>query len=324
MTSDGNRGTYLSLLESVDNFPYDIIPSEVYYQLFLPSDDQPHGYLLPETVQKMPWTSHFQVQHSQPRSVTVLDASHGKDTAGAVNAAFAELINTCIEKDLFHIIDGKHSEPFSILSARYPVHMERFASALFGITSQGAYITAYTKAPDGATKLWIPRRAAHLYTSPGMLDSTVAGGIKDGDTPLDTIIHEADEEASLPEELVRGRVRSAGVLTYLSVTGDGFPGEKGLVIPDIIYVHDLELPGDVVPRPNDDEVEVFYCMGVEEVQRALLDGEFKPDSAAVLIDFLIRHGVITAGNERDFIELSTRLHRRLPFRTPRCVIETLE
>ncbi|KAI1210716.1 NUDIX hydrolase domain-like protein [Annulohypoxylon truncatum] len=317
MASDGHKRTFLSLLESCDNFPYDIIPSEVYYQLFLPNDDQPHGYLLPETVQKMPWTAHFQVTHIQPRSVTVLDSSKGADTPGAVNAAFAELINTCIEQNTFHVIARTHSEPFAILSARYPVRMERFASALFGITSQGAYITAYTRdAADGQMRLWIPRRAKHLYTSPGLLDSTVAGGIRDGETPLDTLIHEADEEASLPEELVRERVRSVGVLTYVCATADDFPGEKGLVIPDIIYVHDLELPGDVVPKPNDDEVEVFYSMSVEEVRERLLNGEFKPDSAAVLIDFFIRHGIITAANERDYIELNTRLHRRLPFRTP--------
>ncbi|KAI1461216.1 hypothetical protein F4805DRAFT_317071 [Annulohypoxylon moriforme] len=316
MASDSPKRTYLSLLESCDNFPYDIVPSEVYYQLFLPNDDQPHGYLLPETVQKMPWTPHFKVTHTHPRSVSVLDSSQGKDTPGAINAAFAELINTCISQNSFHVIAGTHSEPFSILSAKYPVHMERFASALFGITSQGAYITAYTKTKEGGMRLWIPRRARHLYTSPGMLDSTVAGGIRDGHTPLDTLIHEADEEASLPEELVRERVRSVGVLTYLCVTADDFLGEKGLVIPDIIYVHDLELPADVVPKPNDDEVEVFYSMSVGEVQEALLNGEFKPDSAAVLIDFFIRHGIITAGNERDYIELNTRLHRRLPFRTP--------
>lgn len=267
----------------------------------------------------MPWTKRFLVDHTKGknRGVHVIDTSEGEDTAGAVNEAFSQLIDKCIEQDLFHIIDKKHSEPFSIVSAQYPVHMERFASALFGITSRGAYITAYTRTSDGTMKLWIPRRAAHLYTSPGMLDSTVAGGIKAGDSPLDTIVHEADEEASLPEALVRERVRSVGVLTYISVTGADFPGEKGLVVPDIIYVHDLELPGDVVPRPNDDEVEQFYCMTVGEVQKALLGGEFKPDSAAVLIDFFIRHGIMTADNEKDFIEINTRLHRRLPFRLPR-------
>lgn len=284
--------------------------------MLLPNDDQPHGYLLPEIVHKMPWTPDFHVNHNQPRSVTVIDSSGGQDTPGSINAAFQKLVDICVDQNLFHILDGKHSEPFSIVSAKYPVHLERFSAALFGITCRGSYIIAYTKAADGTMKLWIPRRAAHLYTGAGMLDGTVAGGIKAGHSPLETVIHEADEEASLPEDLVRERVRSVGVITYIGVTGSDFPGEKGLVVPLINYMHDLELPADVVPKPNDDEVEQFYCMTVAEVQRALLNGEFKADSAVALVGFFIRHGVITADNERDFIEINMRLHRRLPFRLP--------
>ncbi|KAI1766448.1 hypothetical protein GGR53DRAFT_486105 [Hypoxylon sp. FL1150] len=316
MAGNPNQRTYLSLLEASDSFPYDPTSAGRYYQLLLPNDDQPHGYLLPETVQKMPWTPDFHVSHSQPRSVTVLDSSGGKDTAGSVNAAFQKLVDICVEQKLFHILDGKHSEPFSIVSAKYPVHLERFSAALFGITCRGSYIIAYTKANDGTMRLWIARRAAHLYTGAGMLDGTVAGGIKAGHSPLETVIHEADEEASLPEALVRERVRSVGVITYIGVTGAEFPGEKGLVVPLINYMHDLELPGDVFPKPNDDEVEQFYCMTVPEVQKALLNGEFKADSAVALVGFFIRHGVITADNEKDFIEINMRLHRRLPFRLP--------
>ncbi|XXG97796.1 mitochondrial ribosomal small subunit component [Hypoxylon texense] len=266
----------------------------------------------------MPWTSHFQVSHNQPRSVTVLDSSGGRDTPGAVNAAFQELVDLCIEQDLFHVIDKKHSEPFAIVSAKIPVHVERFAAALFGITCRGAYITAYTKsAGGGATtmKLWIARRAAHLYTGAGLLDGTVAGGIAAGSSPLETVVREAGEEASLPEGLVRARARSAGAVTYVGATGSDFPGEKGLVVPLVNYVHDLELPaegeggdggGGVAPAPvpNDDEVERFYCMTVAEVQEALRNGEFKADSAVVLIDFFIRHGIITPENEEDFVEIT--------------------
>ncbi|KAI0182038.1 NUDIX hydrolase domain-like protein [Hypoxylon sp. FL1284] len=315
---NANKGTYLSLIEYSDSFPYDAKSAEAYYQLFLPDDDAPHGYLLPETVEKMPWTSQFRVSHSQPRSVTVLDSSGGRDVPGAVNAAFQELVDICIEQNLFHILDGKHSEPFAILGARQPVHVERFAAALFGIACRGAYITAYTRAAggDGAMRLWIARRAAHLYTGAGMLDGTVAGGIKAGASPLETVVREADEEASLPEALVRARAGSAGVVTYIGVTGPDFPGEKGLVIPLVNYVHDLELPADVVPAPNDDEVERFYCMSVDEVRAALLNGEFKADSAVVLVDFFIRHGIITPDNDKDFVEMTMRIHRRLPFRLP--------
>lgn len=77
----------------------------------------------------------------------------------------------------------------------------------------------------------------------------------------------------------------------------------------------MELPQDVIPRPHDDEVSSFTLMTVEDLKSALLREEFKPDSAAVLIEFLIRHSFITPENEPDFDEINTRLRRRLPFRT---------
>ena len=101
----------------------------------------------------------------------------------------------------------------------------------------------------------------------------------------------------------------------MNVTGEDFKGEKGLVMPDYIYSYDIELPADVIPRPHDDEVDCFYSMSVEELKAALLRGEFKPDSAAILVHFLIIHGIVTAENEKDYVEINMRLHRMLPFRT---------
>lgn len=272
--------------------------------------------MTPEVVDRMPWTPDFAVHHDEPRSVTVLDSSNGEDTATAINSAFAKLVSICIERDLFHVLCRQHSELAAIVGVKFsaPVFVERFAVSLFGLMSRGAHLVAYANADDGM-KVWVSRRSPHLYTYPGMLDVTVGGGVKSGVSPLETIIQEASEEASLPEDLIRQHGRPRGVISHMNITGEGFKGEKGLVVPDYIYVYDIELPQDVVPRPHDDEVDSFYCMSVEEIQAALLRKEFKPDSAAVLIHFLIRHGVLTAENERDYVEINIRLHRMLPFRT---------
>jgi hypothetical protein len=272
--------------------------------------------MLPEIVQKMPWTANFEIEHNHPRKVNVLDNSRGRSTADAINVAFSEVVTTCVEHNLFHVLDGKHSEPFAIVGAKYdaPVYVERFATALFGLTTRGAHLVAYRLDEDGM-KVWVPRRSAHLYTYPNMLDTTVAGGVKAGVPPFQTIVEEADEEASLPEDLIRSKAWCRGVISHMNVTGDDFPGEKGLVTPDYVYVYDIELPEDVTPKPHDEEVSSFTLTNVEELQAALLREEFKPDSAAVLVDFLIRHAIITPENEPDFVEISMRLHRRLPFRT---------
>jgi hypothetical protein len=73
----------------------------------------------------------------------------------------------------------------------------------------------------------------------------------------------------------------------------------------------------VVPKPHDAEVKESYLMSPEEVIKALLQNEFKTNPGAVMMDFFIRHGLITADNERDYAEISMRLHRTLPFATSR-------
>ncbi|KAK6430578.1 hypothetical protein LTR95_013265 [Oleoguttula sp. CCFEE 5521] len=308
------KATFLSLVAACDSFPSGPV-GDRYYQLYLPGDDQPHGYMLPEIVARMPFTSAFEVRHEIPHRVSVLDHTNGDNTPGAVNVAFQDLIDTCIEQKTFRALAGMHSEPFAIPSARYerPVQVERFAAQLFGITHRGAHLVAYTFR-NSEMYVWIPRRAAHLFTYPGMLDTTVAGGVKAGASPLRTIIEEAHEEASLPEDLVRRLARCRGTITHMSISGEESPAEKGLVCPDYTFVYDMELPSDVEPRPHDDEVAGFTAMTVQELKAAMLREEFKDDSAVVLVDFLIRHGFITPENEPDFVEITMRLHRRLPFR----------
>ena len=195
--------------------------------------------------------------------------------------------------------------------------IQRFAASLFGIASRGAHLTAYVhdaSAPYGM-RIWVPRRSAHLHTYPGKLDTTVAGGVAAGETPYENIIREGAEEASLPAELLHEKVRSVGVLNYMAVTSAATsPAEAGLVCPDVIYCYDLELPADVVPTPGDDEVEAFELMDVEAVKRAMLNEEFKDNCNLVMLDFFIRHGIITDENESDFVEIVQRMHRRLPMR----------
>nr|POE54336.1 uncharacterized protein CFP56_41275 [Quercus suber] len=273
--------------------------------------------MLPEIVEKMPWTSDFIVEHDHPRKVVVLDNSDGKSTANAINAALQMLVSICINRNMFHVLCAQHSEPSAIPGSRHDgaIQIERFASGLFGITSRGAHLVAYTQENGQVSKLWIARRSEHLYSYPNMLDTTVAGGVKSGASPLNTIVEEAHEEASLPEDFIRSNVRSRGLISHMSVTKKDFPGEQGLVVPDYIYVYDIEIPSHLEPAPHDDEVSAFYHRTISEVQVALLNQEFKPDSAAVLIDFMIRHSIITPDNEKDFVEISMRLHRKLPFRT---------
>lgn len=323
----------ISQLPHASDFPVD------YYSFLLPSDARPHGFTPSHVVTQMPWTADFVVSTAGklPRTVQLLDSSHGHDTAAACNASFAKVIEIAQEQGLFPKTLGRKAagEDFRVMGAmNYQgkgalVQMRRSAAPLFGIANRGSHMTMYTRSKEtGEIKIWIPRRSRHLATYPGMLDNTVAGGIKAEETPLECIIHESDEEASLPEDFVSKHVRAVGAITYVTQTGSGGGQDKqaevggydtGLCVSDVIYLYDLEVPAEqaetVVPKPQDDEVEQFYLWDVETVMQAMRTGEFKPNCAVVMVDFFVRHGIITVDNEADYVEIVQRLHRPVPVPT---------
>jgi 8-oxo-dGTP pyrophosphatase MutT (NUDIX family) len=82
---------------------------------------------------------------------------------------------------------------------------------------------------------------------------------------LDTLIKEAEEEASLPEDIVRTQAVAAGAVSYFYIRDASAGGEEGLLQPEVQYVHDLAITEDIIPKPNDDEVEAFSLMPLHEV-----------------------------------------------------------
>jgi len=187
-------------------------------------------------------------------------------------------------------------------------------------------VAAYSLGPyNGEKVLWIPRRSYNKRTSvlqsksqiissnkvssrwPGKLDVTVGGGIGCKDTPLSTILRECTEEAMLDVDYVRNFVCPTGVLSFPNRSPHRW------ILPGIYYTFDLELPsfGPLVPQvnPEDGEVESFERMTVEEVVSRLFNDEFKSSSAMAMVDFLVRHGYVTAENDARYADLCFELRR---------------
>ena len=101
---------------------------------------------------------------------------------------------------------------------------------------------------------------------------------------------EADEEAAEEADVaadVSARARPAGFISYRVETPQGLSTAT-------MFVFDLELAPDFVPRNTDGELAGFECLPVEEVLRLVAEThEFKPNSNLVIIDFSIRHGVLS-------------------------------
>lgn len=269
--------------------------------------------MLLEIVRKMPWTDDFAINHAV-RTVHLDPKDKLSNLSESSSAALSRLVQRCIDENTFSVIHGQHSELYPIVGADFDVSLERYASTLFGIISRGAHLTAYSLTPQGM-KIWVPRRSAHLFTYPNCLDTTVAGGVAAGEGPFDCVVREADEEASLTEDFVRKNAKAVGCISYIGLNDPKGGGETGLIAPDIMYVYDLELPEDFICKQNDSEVKEFLLMAVDEIKDWLAKGEFKKNSALVMIDFFVRHGIIKREEEKYYDEILARLHRKLPLPT---------
>ncbi|KAM0279822.1 hypothetical protein ACHAQH_004373 [Verticillium albo-atrum] len=240
-------------------------------------------------------------------------------TEGERSAVVAKLTKFWRSEDAFPVLRGWRNELWPIYGSDGELlyNMERSATGLFGVTRYGVHLNAFVRSVNDnhGMKMWVARRSPTKSTFPGMLDNTAAGGLMTGEDPFECIVREADEEADLSEDVVRGQTKAAGGVTYTYITHKE-AGQAGLIYPEVQWIYDLELPPHIIPRPKDGEVAGFELCSIEEVQRQLAQGEFKPNCALVVIDFLIRHGILTRDNEPDFDEIKGRLHRELPFPGP--------
>ncbi|KYK55864.1 thiamin pyrophosphokinase- protein [Drechmeria coniospora] len=321
----------IELIGEADNFPYSCHaddgkhqpPCEGLYTL-LWEDDQgqyPIGYMLDRVVQalmRMPAnvTGEMKISHENRTLLLFQQLPTEMDRSRAA----AVLANSLRSQDTFRLLRGWRDEAWPVYSRKGELlfSIERTAMGLLGTMRYGVHMTAYVAdatAPHGL-KMWVPRRAADKSTFPGMLDNTVAGGLMTGEDPLECIAREADEEASLPQDLVQRQARCVGTVTYIYVTDREHVGDDGFIYPECQWVYDLELPTDVIPRPKDGEVEQFYLCDVDQVKQYLSEGKFKHNCALVVLDFFIRHGILSEDNERDLGLMRQRMHRKIPFPGP--------
>lgn len=249
---------------------------------------------------------------------------HELDTEEERTRLVAQLTAYWRKNQTFRLLRGWRDELWPVYGRHGELlfSMERAAMGLFGTTRYGVHMTAFIRRRDADSKydfrIWVPTRSTAKPTYPGMLDNTVAGGLMTNEDPFECVIREADEEASLPEMVVRSYAREVSTVTYIFITDERSGGEPGYIYPECQWVYDLELPSDgsVIPEPKDGEVESFSLRTVEEIQEQLAQGMWKPNCALVMLDFLLRHGICTPENEPHYQELRTRTHRYISFPGP--------
>ncbi|XP_042348101.1 nudix hydrolase 20, chloroplastic-like [Plectropomus leopardus] len=203
-------------------------------------------------------------------------------------------------------LKGWRDEKYSVMSKFFDpplMWMERAATSLFGVKRYGVHINGYTVSDSGEVSMWLARRSATKQTFPGLLDNVAAGGLAAGVGIKHTLVKECQEEACIPETIAE----KAHPVSTVSYT---YEDEEGL-FAESQFVFDLELPVEFKPRVGDGEVQDFYLLPIEKVKELIATDDFKPNSAMVVLDFLIRHSFIEPDSEPCYQEFVTGLHQTL-------------
>lgn len=180
------------------------------------------------------------------------------------------------------------------------LEMDRGLMPAFGARSYGVHVNGFVRKRDGLY-LWIGTRTKARPVEPGKLDNMVAGGQPAGLSLIDNVIKESAEEAALSAKRA-ATAKPVGVITYCCARDGGLR-------PDTLFCYDLEMPAREKPKPSE-EIVAFDLMPVDEVLRLVrTTARFKFNVNLVIIDFAVRHGVITPDRTRDFETIVAGLHR---------------
>ncbi|SPR97447.1 NUDIX hydrolase [Cupriavidus taiwanensis] len=212
----------------------------------------------------------------------------GCDDFGARTAALRTLSRQLA--DAGHV-RGWRDELFAVtaaLDAPAVAVVERAAARFLGLLTFASHMNGIV---DGAAgdppALWISRRSPAKAVDPGMWDNLVAGGMPHGSDPLATLVRECEEESGIPPELARD-VQAHGMIEMLRDLPEGVQWEQ-------LYVYDLLLPPDFIPRNQDGEVSEHRRIELAPLLAIMSAGAMTVDATLVTLDALGRRGWLDAG-----------------------------
>jgi 8-oxo-dGTP pyrophosphatase MutT (NUDIX family) len=237
-------------------------------------EDQVVGYLAPGHAEILAGLPGWHAAEDG-LSLTVPAAARNQALAAAVEALRAAG-HLRIRGELFDVRATPEGPSLALL--------DRGALPPFGVIGQGVHVNGLVRRPTGL-HLWVGWRARHKSVAPGQLDNLIAGGTPAGLSARQCLVKEAEEEASLPESLA-ARAREVARISYVMQVPEG-------TRRDVMHVYDLDVPEDITPRPNDDEVERFELWPARRVMELVRDTDrVKFNVNLALIDLFLREGLI--------------------------------
>lgn len=306
--------------------------------------DEAVGYMRDCVLREMIWDKdNFSLDYTQRRIVLRPEARGEESDAEACQRAFSKLcllnkgrFNNCFDVWLAKNPSRREFQPVHVADTRrQDLAMPLPMRGLFGIVTLGVHLNVYTtrkvNGREAVDKIWVSHRASSVGISyPGMLDQIVAGGMDPCDridghlAPCVTLKREAEEESGLLLDLgtksmsvlddsghrkLVGTVETAPVITFYDCKArEAGRINQGHLEPGVRFVYDLRLDTTFHPRTEERGIAKFEMLTPDEVKRSLPEQRWKPNCGLVMLDFLMRKGLV---HDED---AEKGLRRRLPFR----------
>ncbi len=270
------------------------LPNRQYYHLYV--NDKAVGWTDTQMLDELP-SDVFSIDCKKQRIDVAFLPSERQAFESKINNFFRDYFAKYQlngwRNELYAVAESFGSETLFLL--------ERAALSFLGVTGHGVHINGYVE-KDNDIFMWVGRRAKDKPTCPNKLDQIAAGGLPYNISPQENVIKECQEEASIPRQLAE-LARPVSAISYHYDLPIGLR-------PDVIFNYDLKLPADFIPTPSDNEVESFQLYPIEELLDIVENTQdFKFNCAVVVIDFAIRHGIITPEHP-DYLALQSGMHQR--------------
>jgi 8-oxo-dGTP pyrophosphatase MutT (NUDIX family) len=169
--------------------------------------------------------------------------------------------------------------------ARPLVLIERAWLRPLGLALPSVQACVWRTTADGP-RLWMARRSLSKSVDPGRLDALVAGGIREFDSPRDTLVRECAEEAGIPAELARKAAAVGELGIDYETLCDGRPARHR----EHVSLFELEVPAEFQPQAVDGEHAEILSMSPAEVMSSLGRDDWTPDGAQAMRALIERRG----------------------------------
>ena len=213
-----------------------------------------------------------------------------------LNRTVSKIAKALIKKKIAFKPTGEYFSCRKTVDGKEFFKLDRKLLEFLGIRGYGVHLIAYMK-HNNSFKLWVPKRNKDKLVEPSKLDNTVAGGVKEGESIFSALEREAYEEAGLTRHDLKN-VKLVGNINY------NWKNTQYTLRRDTLYLFDLEVDKSFNPNCLDGEVEEFKLIDWKKVLHLIQNTKLvKNNCNLVFFNFMVRHGLISHENEKDYEEI---------------------